>query len=121
MKLKRNDPNNNRWHHLNILNDFQQHCKDVYVYDMRILLCLFRHGNKKGQTIIGSRIGSQQCGISKTTWNSRTNKLRGMGLINYGFTEKSGRRRKYFVCYAKMEEYLSHTVAPQESPNDTTI
>ena len=112
MALKPNPATRDRWDALNTLNDFQQYCKDVDVYDMRILLCLFRHGNKKNQTVVGVRSGAKQCGISASTWTVRTKKLRGMGLIQYGMTEKSGYRRKYFICYAKMKEWMDETVPP---------
>ena len=79
MKLKPNDPNKKRWHNLNILNDFQQHCKDIDVYDMRILLCLFRHGDKKDRASIGMRRGAKECGIALSTWVERTKKMKKMG------------------------------------------
>ena len=120
MKLKANDPNKKRWHNLNILNDFQQHCKDIDVYDMRILLCLFRHGNAKDQTEIGCRRGAKECGISSSTWEARVQKMRKMGLINFeAMNAKKPKknnakwRRRYFVCYANMEEIILPTVPPQ--------
>ena len=117
MKLKPNDPNKKRWHNLNILNDFQQHCEDIDVYDMRILLCLFRHGDKKGRASIGMRRGAKECGIALSTWVERTKKMKKMGLINYGVADNHWRRR-YFVCYANMEEIICPTV-PYQTENRT--
>ena len=112
MKLKPNDPNKKRWHHLNLLNDFQQHCKDIDVYDVRILLCLFRHGNSKAQASVGVRRGARECGIAPSTWEARVKKMKTMGLLNYGVADNHWRRR-YFVSYSKMEDLICQTVPPQ--------
>ena len=84
MKLKANDPNKKRWHNLNILNDFQQHCKDIDV----LVICGFCYAysgmatpkTKRKSVVVN---GAKECGISSSTWEARVQKMRKMRLINF--------------------------------------